>query len=327
MLRLIDLLNAQDESSESHSPAARVGHVEPDVQTICNAFLTHAAQRVQQGRLKPITFAEYRRVIDRIPIRCLASKLNRAVLSEISDHLSVGAPSSIKKRLTIVRMILKHAFNIGLIDRPVLAAGLAVPSKAEIRRYQATKPAKLFDRSDIRSILSAVEGSWMHSAVLLGISCGFHSIDVATLTFGHIRSGFVDFPRSKTGIARKAWLWPEVEAALSAESLRGRDPARTLGKSFEPIFRNAFGSPLIVEHETGTRTNSIARAWRQYNLPNSFSWLRHTFRTIADESGDNAAVRRIMGHELPGMDQIYVQKISDERLKAVGQYVREWLLG
>jgi integrase len=58
-----------------------------------------------------------------------------------------------------------------------------------------------------------------------------------------------------------------------------------------------------------------------------FYTLRHTFRTVADESKDQPAVDHIMGHEVPHMSAIYRETISDERLKAVTEHVRSWLFG
>jgi integrase len=53
--------------------------------------------------------------------------------------------------------------------------------------------------------------------------------------------------------------------------------------------------------------------------------LRHTFRTVADESKDQPAVDFIMGHEVPHMSAVYRETISDARLKAVSEHVRRWL--
>ena len=66
-----------------------------------------------------------------------------------------------------------------------------------------------------------------------------------------------------------------------------------------------------------------------------FYALRHTFRTVADESRDFPVIDLIMGH-VPdsgggaspfavAMGARYRQRISDERLKAVSDMVRRWL--
>jgi integrase len=58
-----------------------------------------------------------------------------------------------------------------------------------------------------------------------------------------------------------------------------------------------------------------------------FYTLRHTYRTVADESKDQAAVDYTMGHEVPHMSAVYRETISDERLKAVTDHVRCWVFG
>ena len=56
-----------------------------------------------------------------------------------------------------------------------------------------------------------------------------------------------------------------------------------------------------------------------------FYALRHTFETIAGESKDQVAVNSIMGHVDATMAGVYRERISDERLRAVVNTVREWL--
>src|SRR5262249_60217349 len=56
-----------------------------------------------------------------------------------------------------------------------------------------------------------------------------------------------------------------------------------------------------------------------------FYTLRHTFRTVADEVKDQPATDFIMGHEIPHMSSVYRETISDARLKAVADHVRDWL--
>jgi integrase len=60
-----------------------------------------------------------------------------------------------------------------------------------------------------------------------------------------------------------------------------------------------------------------------------FYGLRRTFETQGGESLDQVAVDFIMGHAPPDgdMSAVYRQRISDERLVAVTEHVREWLFG
>jgi integrase len=58
-----------------------------------------------------------------------------------------------------------------------------------------------------------------------------------------------------------------------------------------------------------------------------FYALRHTFRTWADEVRDQHAIHRIMGHAIPGMSGIYVERIELHRLREVVDHVRNKLFG
>ena len=58
----------------------------------------------------------------------------------------------------------------------------------------------------------------------------------------------------------------------------------------------------------------------------TFYALRHTFETIAGESRDQVAVDAIMGHSREDMASVYRERIGDDRLRAVAEHVRQWLL-
>jgi integrase len=59
----------------------------------------------------------------------------------------------------------------------------------------------------------------------------------------------------------------------------------------------------------------------------SFYGLRRTFRTIADDTLDPAAIDLIMGHAADANDMAdhYRERIEDKRLKTVTNHVRKWL--
>jgi integrase len=57
----------------------------------------------------------------------------------------------------------------------------------------------------------------------------------------------------------------------------------------------------------------------------NFYALRHTFETIGGEARDQPAVDAIMGHARDDMASVYRERISDERLRAVVEHVRQWL--
>ena len=56
-----------------------------------------------------------------------------------------------------------------------------------------------------------------------------------------------------------------------------------------------------------------------------FYTLRRCFETITGETKDQLAVESIMGHVDPSMGAVYRERISDERLRAVTEHVRNLL--
>lgn len=278
------------------------------------AWLDQRSEDVAAGRLTPHSLYEYRLIAKLLMDLNDQHRLeHRETLpADVRRAVTVNSPAVTKKRCVLAQTLLR-------------AAGLEVsvpkPSKAEIRRYRATRPRKLVSAEDVSKLLSAACPT-MRAALLLGINCGFHSVDVARLEWRHITSeGLIDWPRCKTGIARQCPLGPKTLAALHDAdfNLPG------------PILRTPTGKPLIVDHETGGQTRwfdrSVPRLRTRAKVPDfSFSWLRSTFRTIADEHPDINAVRRIMGHELgQSCEATYIQRVGHDRLVAVVSHVWESL--
>jgi integrase len=146
----------------------------------------------------------------------------------------------------------------------------------------------------------------------------------------NLETGWIDYARPKTGIARRCPLWPETVEAIK----------ESLAKRPEPKNPEHAGLVFITKkRESWFKSDSTAnpvsvmfgKLLRELNLNGraglGFYTLRHTFRTIADESKDQPAIDYIMGHARDDMASVYRERISDERLKAVTDYVRAWLFG
>jgi hypothetical protein len=56
-----------------------------------------------------------------------------------------------------------------------------------------------------------------------------------------------------------------------------------------------------------------------------FYTLRHAFRTVAAGAQDQPAAGFVPGREVPHMSSVYRETMSDARLKAVSEHLREWL--
>jgi integrase len=82
----------------------------------------------------------------------------------------------------------------------------------------------------------------------------------------------------------------------------------------------------------GVRCDSVGLQFKKLaakvgvKVPGGFYLLRHVHRTVADEAKDSAASAYIMGHHDPSMAGYYREVISNERLVAVVNHVRDWLM-
>ena len=85
--------------------------------------------------------------------------------------------------------------------------------------------------TEIETILRAA-GPTLRAMSLLGINAGLGNQDVALLRRKNLdlKTGWLDFPRPKTGVQRRCPLWPETVALLKA--LRKRQPCA----DDEPLF-------------------------------------------------------------------------------------------
>jgi integrase len=228
-----------------------------------------------------------------------------------------------------IRVVFKFANDSDLVDRPVrYGQGFKRPSRKTLRLDKAKKGAKLFTADEIRRLLDVASGP-MKAMILLGINCGFGNHDCGALPLSavNLKTGWADYPRPKTGISRKAPLWPEtVQALLYALADR---PKATSPEAERMFFVTKYGGPWAKDSTDQVVAKEFGKILRKLKINGrvglGFYTFRHTFRTVADESKDQPAVDFIMGHEIPHMSSVYRETISDDRLRAVVNVVRHWL--
>jgi integrase len=171
----------------------------------------------------------------------------------------------------------------------------------------------------------------LRAMILLGVNCGFGMADCGRLPVPTIDldNAVIDFPRPKTGIARRCTLWPETVAALQAWLGIRREPKDAAYKIL--VFLTAQGRPWHKESMSGPLPFKFGRLLKSLGINGrkglGFYTLRHVFRTVADESKDQPAVDFIMGHVDASMAGHYRERIDDSRLRAVAEHVRTWLFG
>jgi integrase len=236
-------------------------------------------------------------------------------------------PIRLGNEIQRVRSIFKFGYDNDLIDKPMrYGSGFKRPAKKVLRLERAKQGPKLFTREEIHKILDAAPVH-LRAMVLLAINCGYGNSDCGTLPLCalNLETGWIDYPRPKTGIPRRCALWPETVQALR-ESLAKR-PQPKESKDAGLVFITKYGKSWGKD----IPDNPVAKEMRKLldalgiNGHRNFYCLRHTFRTVADESRDQPAIDHVMGHESPHMSTFYREIISDVRLAAVAEHVRQWL--
>jgi integrase len=305
------------------------------IKDLANAFLNHKHDLLDAGELSPRTWAQYKEMCD-----LLVEQLGKGRLVEDlgpDDFANLRrqfarrwGPVTLGNVIQRVRVVFKHAADNDLIDRPLrYGQGFKRPSKKTFRLEKARQRPKLFSREEIHRLLQAASVP-LKAMMLLGINCGLGNADCGRLPVRALdmERGWLYYPRPKTGMERRCPLWPETVEALNealARRPQHKDPVNA-GLVFITRFGQAWHtdtSESPVSYEVGKLLRKLGINGRQ-GL--GFYTLRHTFRTVADESKDQPAVDFIMGHEVPHMSAVYRETISDARLKAVADYVRVWLL-
>lgn len=336
---LAEYKSKADDLHAGRKPQATVAEGELTVAGICNQYLNAMLRRRQSGRLSPRSFHELKGTCDTL-VACFGKRrrvddLKPSDFAELRVQID-GRCGIVRQcnEITRVRGVFKFGLDNQLIAKPVVfGSEFKKPSKAELRRHKATSDKKMFSAAELRQILDALENDpTMKAAVLLGINAGAGNTDVANLEAKHIDldSGWLNYPRGKTGVARRVPLWSETVSALRAaiaERPEPRDEAdadcalltpegkrwvRVFEKSRSDCLGRKFGNVLRKLHIGGRR---------------GFYCLRHTLASVGLQAADRDAVRSVMGHVENDMLAEYDETgVSDQRLQAVTDHVHAWIL-
>jgi integrase len=321
---------------------------------LCNRFLTAKRRLVENRELSARYWANLHTTCKQI---VKVFDRNRLVADLAADDFAELRVAMAKTRgavalgtqITNVRTIFRWVYESGLVEKPVrFGPDFRPPSKATLRREKQQRGVKLFEAQDIRRIIEAAKQP-LKAMLLLGINAGLGNADVSRLREHHLdlKTGWLDYPRPKTAVPRRAWLWPETVAAIK-EALAVRPAPRTKAERelvFLRLDGRAWNQEIILPpartngdggDETGVKTpgtghpvaDATRRLLKSLGLVRpglGFYTLRHVFLTIGEDSRDHIAVAHVMGHIVPGMGTAYREKVSDERLQAVAEHVRRWL--
>jgi site-specific recombinase XerC len=317
--------------------AGRTPRPDPNAITVKDAvkvFLTHKKALLDAGELSPHTWAKYKTGTDLVIAHFGKSRL--AADLDAQDFAALRKRMAAKwgiyrlaDMIQHVRSIFKHAHDAGLLPLPVcFGPGFARPSKKAQRLHRAEQGPRLFTADEIRRMIAAATVN-VRAMLLLAINCGFGNADCGNLPLSavNLETGWIDYPRPKTGIERCCPLWSETVAALREvlvhrpkpkhEEDAGRFFLTRLGDDWAKV---EYTSPLVLEFR-----KLLKRLGINGRKGLGFYTIRHVFRTIADGAKDQPAADYIMGHEVAHMSSVSREGIDDERLQAVAEHVRQWL--
>jgi integrase len=303
------------------------------VEDACDIFLNAKKPLVTSGEITQWTYNEYFKTCERI-IKQFGKSMH---VESLRPDDFAKLRESIAKQWGVVRLgnevqrvrsIFKFAFDDGKISRPVLfGTTFKKPTRKALRIERAKKGLRMFESAEIRTLLAS-SGVQMKAMTLLAVNCGFGNADLGNLPLAalDLKSGWVNFPRPKTGIPRRCPLWKETVAAIEAAIKDRTDPKDPAHAAL--VFVTKYGQPWFKE----TTDNPVSKEFRKlldeldmHRAGLGFYSLRHTFETIGGAARDQVAVNAIMGHVDASMSAHYRERIDDDRLQAVVDHVHRWL--
>lgn len=318
---------------------------------VINEYLSIQEDRVALGEIVERSFesAEYcgKLIVEFIPKQRAVDSLKPEDFRKLRNGLLKRfSPAAARVNMSRIRTIFKFAYDEQLISKPVFyGQGFKPPAKATLRKARNEKPKKLFIPGQIKMLVDYASPA-LKAMILLSINTGMNNSDLRNLKERHIdfETGWMDYPRFKTGIQRRGKLWPETLNALkdyrairitplvqfadyffitSAKRQWGR---WSLPGEFRKL-RESANSKRNKKGEIVTDKGGLPILLDPLPIPHgTFGYLRHTFETIAGGSRDQVAVDAIMGHVDSSMASEYREGIQDDRLEAVANHVRQWLL-
>ncbi len=298
-----------------------------------NRFLTAKTHLLETGEIVERTFRDYEQTCKRLAdvfgktrvVEDLASDDFEKLREKLAKTLG---PVALGNEIQRIRTVFKYAYDAGLIEKPVrFGPAFKRPSKRTIRKARQANGPRMFEAAELRAMLSASAGQ-LRAMIFLGINCGFGNHDCGSLPIEavNLETGWVAFPRPKTGTERRCPLWPETIEAVRQVLDSRKEPKDAQHAGL--LFITKYGSPWAKDtpdNPVMQETTKLLKSLKIHRPGLSFYALRHTLETIAGESRDQVAVDYIMGHARDDMASVYRERISDDRLIAVTNYVRKWL--
>lgn len=322
-------LTQRDDLLAGRTPRAH----DPDALTVkqlCGLFLDSRQRLVDSGELTAGTLRDYHAaakvVASVLGKQASVEQLCPADFARLRSKLAKGqGPKSLEGHVARVRAIFNYADKNGLLDRPltkIWGTEFKKPSKTVLTKHRSAT-VRMFTPAEVRKLIDGASPQ-VAAQIWLGINCGLGGTDLAKLRFDQVDGEWLNAPRSKTGIMRRCWLWPETRQAVT-DAIQARPEPKDATLS-DVLFITKYGRDWTHQ---GALSSEFAKLTKRVGITGkgkTHYTLRHVFQTVGDETRDFVAVSAIMGHASGSISDHYRERIGDDRLRAVAEHVRGWLM-
>ena len=329
-----------DQADDLHAGRTPRAHNEDKtLRHLANVFLTAKENLVNSDELTARSFYDYRNtcknVLETLGPSRVVSDLRAEDFEKLRTELTKRlGPVSLGNEIQRIRVLFKFACDADLIDRPIkYGPHFKRPSKRTLRLARQAKGLRMLEAAELRQILEEAKQP-LRAMIYLGINAGLGASDISGLPVAAIdlAGGFLNYPRPKTGVARRVPLWPETVSAIKEAIAHRQSPLDPSHKSL--VFITKQGRPWVRMTPNGKPIDAVCP---RFSLLLSkvgakrpglgFYALRHTTETIGSAAGDQIALNHIMGHVDDSMAATYRERIDDERLLVVTNHIHAWLFG
>jgi hypothetical protein len=329
-------LDEKDDLLAGREPRANGDDAGPTIKLLVDSFLTRKEQQRDNGEIQPRTFDELYASCVRMAAAFgkarLVSDLRPDDFAELRVELAKRrGPVALGIEIQHIRSVFHFAFKNGIVTSPVcFGTAFDKPSAKVLRVERAKRGARDLQADQIRAIVDKA-GIPLKAMVLLAVNAGFGNNDVGTLPLAalDLKTGWVSYSRPKTGISRRAKLWPETIVAINA-AIEKRPAPRDKANAVL-VFLTKYGASWAKgeagNDPVGLEFKKILKDLGFHRDGIGFYSLRRSFRTVADQLPDRHAIDLVMGHTAGANDMgaLYTQSIGDDRLVAIAEHVRRWL--
>lgn len=301
---------------------------------LCNSFLNTKRALLDSGELSPYTWDSYELICRELTTVFGRDRLLTDILPEDFEKLrntwaAKWGPVRLGSEMNRARVVFNYGYKNGLLDKPMrFGEGFKRPSKKTLRLNKAAQGPKMFEADELRKMIGAASQP-MKAMLLLAINAGLGNHDIATLPTAalDLKTGWMTYPRPKTGVNRRCPLWPETVKALRAWLAERPAPADEANAGL--VFLTVRGNSWAKDSGDRPITHACRKLLDKLKINGNrnFYAIRHSFETIGGGSRDQIAVNAIMGHDDGSMASNYRERIEDDRLQAVVAHVRAWLFG